>query len=143
MREHTLALARAIGARLGGARRRIALSQRALAHLAGVAPSYLCQVEDGRRGELSVVHLARVASVLGVSFDWLIAGRGERPTMRELVAAVARAEAARGVPGAWWPRPSGARRRPRPSALARAAAPRTKRPAPRPRRARTSPAEGA
>jgi transcriptional regulator with XRE-family HTH domain len=124
MREHTLALAQAIGARLGSTRRRVALSQQALAHLAGVAPSYLCQVEGGRRGELSVAHLARVASVLGLSFDWLITGRGEPPSMRELCAAVARAEAAKGVPGSWWPRPVAPRPAARGRAPGRAATPR-------------------
>lgn len=137
MREHTLALAQAIGGRLAGARRRVALSQQALAHLAGVAPSYLCQVEGGRRGELSVAHLARVASVLGLSFDWLITGRGEPPSMRELCAAVARAEASKGLPGSWWPRLA-AGRAGRLVSAARAIGPR-RRGAARPRRAPTRP----
>ena len=64
-----------LAARIRTVRRERGLSQERLASAVGVSRSAVAQWETGRSGQLGV-HLARVASVLGVGVGWLLQGGG-------------------------------------------------------------------
>lgn len=69
-------------ARLKWAREVAGLSARALSELAGLHPSHVGLVERGgpRRDTVDARTLLAIADVLGVSMDWLFAGKGTRPS---------------------------------------------------------------
>ncbi|GHA68437.1 helix-turn-helix domain-containing protein [Cognatilysobacter bugurensis] len=67
--------------RVRQARRRMGLSQAALALQVGVARSAVAQWERARRGTRPCnKNLARLAVVIGVSYEWLSTGRGRMAT---------------------------------------------------------------
>jgi transcriptional regulator with XRE-family HTH domain len=57
-------------------RRTRKLSQAALAELLGVVPSAVAQWEGRSATSPTVEHLARMAEVGGIAFEWLATGRG-------------------------------------------------------------------
>lgn len=79
--------------RLRKARTLGGLSQRELASLAGLSPSHVGLIEQGRVDDLGSDAAARLATVLGVSLDWLVRGIGRCPAAAELTAAVTKAKA--------------------------------------------------
>lgn len=62
-----------VGARIRETRRRLGLTQEALAQAVGVSRSAVAQWETGRAGQLRG-NLARIGAVLGVSVTYLMAG---------------------------------------------------------------------
>lgn len=66
--------------RLRRLRRAAEISARALDALARLAPGHTALIESGRRVAPSTATASALSAVLGVSLDWLIAGRGEPPS---------------------------------------------------------------
>jgi transcriptional regulator with XRE-family HTH domain len=64
--------ARAVGERIGAARRSRHMTQAHLAQAIGVTRSAVAQWETGRAGQVSAL-LPRIAAALGVSVGWLMA----------------------------------------------------------------------
>ena len=64
------------GARIAAARRRLGMTQAALAAAVAVSRSAVAQWETGRTGQLGL-HLPRLASALGVSIAHLLTGADE------------------------------------------------------------------
>lgn len=79
-------------ARVRWARETAGLSARALSLLAGLTKSHVGQIEEGRYPSVGVTTLVKLGTVFAVSLDWLVAGRGRRPTKAEIIAAVRRAQ---------------------------------------------------
>lgn len=73
-------------------------SARELDKLAGLTPCHISLIESGRRPNPESETLRAIASVLGVSLDWLVLGKGDPPRPEDVRAAVERARAA--VPAA-------------------------------------------
>ena len=71
----------------------VGLDAYALSRLIGKAPSYIGLLESGRRHHPRADTLELIASVLGVSIDWLVSGRGRGPSSASVRAAVERAKA--------------------------------------------------
>lgn len=69
------------------------LSGRQLDELAGLAVGHSSAIEGGRRANLESSTSTRVARVLGLSLDWLLAGVGDEPSRDAVLAAVERARA--------------------------------------------------
>ncbi len=63
--------------RIRVARRRAKLSQASLAKAVGVQRSAATQWESSSGKRPTVNHLARIAEVTGVQFEWLATGRGQ------------------------------------------------------------------
>lgn len=83
--------------RLRRARTLGGLSQRELATLAGLSPSHVGLIEQGRVDDLGSGAASSLATVLGVSLDWLVRGLGRRPAAADITAAVAKARQSREV----------------------------------------------
>lgn len=79
--------------RLRRARTLGGLSQRELASLAGLSPSHVGLIEQGRVEDLGSDAASRLATVLGASLDWLVRGIGRCPPAADISAAVAKAKA--------------------------------------------------
>ena len=62
--------------------------------LAGLGRGHVSMIETGRRPNLEAKTAVALASVLGVTTDWLLTGEGKAPTKRAVHAAVERARAA-------------------------------------------------
>lgn len=67
------------------------LSARELGELAGIAETYPSLIESGARRLVGSDVVARLASVLGVSTDFLILGTGPRPVAKHVVRCVSAA----------------------------------------------------
>ena len=65
-----------MSARIRHARRRVGLSQSALAKTLGVGPSAVAQWELPTGTSPTLGHLTEIAKVAGLSFEWLATGRG-------------------------------------------------------------------
>ncbi len=65
-----------LGARLRSARRARGLTQEQLAEFAGIKPSDLSYMENGRRMPRVETTMRRLAAALGVDWYWLLAGDG-------------------------------------------------------------------
>lgn len=72
-----------IGFRIQEVRKQRGLSQAALATLVGVQQPSVSEWEKGR-SEPAMANLATLAVVLGVTFEWLATGRGERDYAQHL-----------------------------------------------------------
>lgn len=81
--------------RLGHLRGLAGLSARSLSVLAGISPTHVSLIEAGRVSSPESHTSAALASVLGCSLDWLIAGKGKPPTEESVRAAVKRAKRSR------------------------------------------------
>lgn len=64
-----------VGAALRACRKRMGWSRETLAHHSSVSWSAIAQIESGRRKDIRLGTLAALATALGVSVDYLIAGR--------------------------------------------------------------------
>ena len=60
-----------IGARIRQCRREKGLTQEQLAERIDIAPNYLGQIENGRRG-VNLTNLVKIANELNVTFDYLM-----------------------------------------------------------------------
>ena len=69
------------------------LDRAALSQLAGLAPSHVGAIIRGGVKNPAGTTLGAIARVTGASNDWLIAGCGEPPTEKEVIAAIERARA--------------------------------------------------
>lgn len=70
------------------------LSQRELSQLAGLSSRHVCSLEGGAlQGHMRADTAQALARVLGVRVSWLAYGEGRAPTLRAVVAAVAKAKA--------------------------------------------------
>jgi transcriptional regulator with XRE-family HTH domain len=85
----------ALQERIRRARELAQLSRTDLSELAGLARGHVALLEAGKRPNLGVFTIAPIARVLGVSLDWLIAGKGEPPPASTIQAAVKRARSRR------------------------------------------------
>jgi len=65
--------------RLREAREARGLSTRELDAAAKVAIGRTWQIESGRKANVEVKTIARIASALGCSIDWLVSGVGDGP----------------------------------------------------------------
>jgi transcriptional regulator with XRE-family HTH domain len=72
-----------IALRVRAARERRGLSREALAYHAGISWSAIAQVEAGRRTNLRPRTLLALARALGVTIDYLVAGRAQQESMLE------------------------------------------------------------
>jgi transcriptional regulator with XRE-family HTH domain len=70
------------------------LSTSALAHLAGLVRTHVYLIESRKRTNFTIDTVERLATVLGVSLDWLYAGRGTPPDPESVLVAVRKSEAA-------------------------------------------------
>ncbi len=69
------------------------ISALALGRLAGLSTATVGVIESGERKDPAGTTVARLAEVLGVSCDFLIAGLGPEPTVEQVQAAVEAARA--------------------------------------------------
>ncbi|MCD8180952.1 MAG: helix-turn-helix domain-containing protein [Firmicutes bacterium] len=60
-----------IGERIRKCRREHGLTQERLSEMIDIAPNYLGQIENGRRG-VNLTNLVKIANALGVTFDYLM-----------------------------------------------------------------------
>lgn len=67
------------------------LTLREVARLAGFSESYPALIASGEREIVGSDVAAKIADVFGVSLDYLLRGRGERPSSKRIQAAVAAA----------------------------------------------------
>jgi transcriptional regulator with XRE-family HTH domain len=80
-----------LGSRLAEARKLGGLTARSLDGLVGLSGGYTSRIESGGTKGVGAETLSGFADVLGVSLDWLVDGRGERPLATSVVASVERA----------------------------------------------------
>lgn len=59
-----------IGKRIRSQRKRLGLTQEALAEILDISPAYLGQIENGRRG-VNLENLIELSKALGVTLDYL------------------------------------------------------------------------
>jgi len=74
--------------RLRHLRENAGLSAKALDVLADLTPGHTTLIETGRRADPSASTVEALASVLGVTLDWLVTGEGREPSERSVRAAV-------------------------------------------------------
>ncbi|MBX3261083.1 MAG: helix-turn-helix transcriptional regulator [Labilithrix sp.] len=83
-----------VGHRIKELRLEAGISARALSRLSGLASAgHVASIEGGSGARPET--LSAIARVLGTSLDWLVDGKGSRPTARAVRAAVERARAPR------------------------------------------------
>jgi transcriptional regulator with XRE-family HTH domain len=85
-------MAKTLGARIRQARLRYGMSQAELARRIGISSTALNQIESGKTPDPGVSRIVGIASVLGVSTDYLLLGpndEDEDEAPRRRVAAVA------------------------------------------------------
>jgi hypothetical protein len=80
-----------IGARLREARTLAGVGSKELDRLAQKTPGHANTLESERIGDATTQTASAYASVLGISLDWLIAGKGPEPIKADVRAAVAKA----------------------------------------------------
>lgn len=80
-----------ISGRLQFLREHAGISGRELDRLAGLGEGHVRLIETGERPRIESATAMKLAATLGVSLDWLIAGRGAPPTRDEVAKAVASA----------------------------------------------------
>jgi transcriptional regulator with XRE-family HTH domain len=91
-----MALLRTLKHRVRWARKTAGVGQTELSELAGLTRTHIGTFESDRtRGSLDGTTILALADVLGVSMEWLVAGRGETPSAEHLIASVLRAREAR------------------------------------------------
>jgi transcriptional regulator with XRE-family HTH domain len=73
-----------IGAQIADRRKKIKLSQAALARKAGVSRATLDALENGRAGELGFVKLTKLLIALGLELNLQVAS-SQRPSLDELL----------------------------------------------------------
>ena len=54
-------------------RKKAGVNQKTLAEQVGIAPAYLCELEKGKKKNLSLPLLKKMASALGITIDQLLA----------------------------------------------------------------------
>lgn len=88
--------------RLKWAREAADLSASALSELAGLTRSHVSLIEKGgrRRETVDARTLSALADVLGISMDWLFAGKGDRPAREAICQAVEECRRRSGTPTA-------------------------------------------
>jgi transcriptional regulator with XRE-family HTH domain len=84
-----------IGKRLRKARKLAQISARELDRLAGRTPGHAGLIEHRPGADVMAGTVLAYADVLGLSLDWLIAGRGAEPIAARVQAAVVEARAQR------------------------------------------------
>jgi transcriptional regulator with XRE-family HTH domain len=85
-----------VSMRLRWAREAAGLSCRELSTLAKLgAPTHVALIESETRGRVAASTLVQLADVLGVSLDWLAAGKGTRPDEEMIRRSVERARRAK------------------------------------------------
>lgn len=77
------------------------LSARELDKLAGLTANHVQAIETGRRTRVEALTVAKIATVIGVSLDWLIRGKGRQPKADWVSARVARRRKKFKEPWAW------------------------------------------
>lgn len=84
-----------VGDRLREARQWVkGLTARELSTIADLGETHVGMIERGNVKTPSGVVLAKLSSVLGVSMDWLVSGRGKKPSKSVIIASVGRARRA-------------------------------------------------
>lgn len=73
-----------IGRQIAARRKSLGLSQAQLARDAGIGPSTLYSLENGRLGELGISKIIKVLSILGLELT-LQESRTNRPTLEDLL----------------------------------------------------------
>lgn len=73
-----------IGTRIAEQRKKLRLSQTALARKAGISRATLDALENGRAGEMGFAKLSKLLTALGLELK-LQAASSERPTLDELL----------------------------------------------------------
>jgi transcriptional regulator with XRE-family HTH domain len=73
-----------IGSTIAEQRKSLKLTQRELAHRAGISRATLDALENGRTGELGFSKVARILTALGLDLTLQKAG-SPRPTLEELI----------------------------------------------------------
>jgi transcriptional regulator with XRE-family HTH domain len=73
-----------IGARVADTRKKLTLSQRTVAEIAGVSLRTITLLENGQASEIGYSRLARILAVLGLELD-LRPVSPERPTLDDLL----------------------------------------------------------
>ena len=79
--------------RLKELRRVTGVSCRELDRLAGTTRGYCWALERGSKHDVGVHILAKYCAALGCTLDWLIHGKGPRPTDETILAALKKAAA--------------------------------------------------
>jgi len=82
-------MADTLGERIRKARLRYGMSQAELARRIGISSTALNQIESGKTPDPGVSRIIGIASVLGVSTDYLLLGQEEAEQSELLAAAVA------------------------------------------------------
>jgi len=90
-----MAARKTFGARIFTLRSLAGLSARELDALSGLTSGHARALEVEPNRFVAAQTLARIASVFGVSLDWLYAGDGPEPSERGVLRAVARARGTR------------------------------------------------
>jgi transcriptional regulator with XRE-family HTH domain len=73
-----------VGGKIAGQRKKLKLSQAALAQKAGISRATLDALENGRSGEIGFTKLTRILTALGLELTLQPAG-SQRPTLDELM----------------------------------------------------------
>lgn len=60
-----------IGERIRQQRKQLNLTQEQLAEIIDIAPNYLGQIENGKRG-VNITNLVKIANALNITFDYLM-----------------------------------------------------------------------
>lgn len=81
-----------LGKRLRQLREFAGLSPRGLDKVAQLTPGHSYHIETGYRTLLRPETVRRLARTLGVSLEFLLDGKGERPSRDEVVASIGRAK---------------------------------------------------
>ena len=81
-------MAETLADRLRRARKHAGIPARELDRVAGLAEGHTSLIESGARGNVAIHTAMKLATALGVSLDWLIAGRGGAPSARTVRSAV-------------------------------------------------------
>jgi transcriptional regulator with XRE-family HTH domain len=80
-----------LGERIESLRSLAAMSARTLDALAGLQPGHTRIIETKEAGRVAAETIRKIASVFGVSLDWLFAGTGRRPSDAKIRAAAEQA----------------------------------------------------
>lgn len=83
-----------LSSRLAHARSLSGLSAKALDRLSGLTPGHVSAIESEVKKEVGAATVAKIATALGISLDWLVSGKDPAPTERAIRRAVSRSAAA-------------------------------------------------
>ena len=72
-----------LGSRLRYGRQLLGVSASELDNISGLTRNHVSKIESGKIKDVTTAVAERLATVLGVSLDWLISGRGEAPKPKE------------------------------------------------------------